>query len=422
MKIFYFFLGTIIPLPIFYNLLTNEFFVQKTTLNQYIFYFGVPIPLGLLAVTILGLLAFICSGASVWRQAEAKQGLVFAGAFGVLFFTFGLYHIELLRLLSLIFPWAAIVFIYIYFQSHTIYTYSMKGFMFAFSTFAVAHAVSIVLFERLGVENQLLLFTSFFGYTLYQALISYSAVLSFFGCSLIVLVCEPGKTNQRLLYLLVIVSIFFVLAYGGRKTVLADIVILFGAYFLHTMLAVLSRFKLNKSALRALFLLIGMFVLLLYFGAFLDRGLSYENAIRQRGGAYSIFWILITESTLLQLLFGHGGGWGGFSNLFVEMIVRLGLIGILLYMALFLFLIRFIGLRLLRYAMADIDNGHVDFHLKVWFTFAVLSFIFSNMINMNIQLPYYVINICFLSLLFIGKSRDMRIKKYALINHASRVQ
>ena len=48
----------------------------------------------------------------------------------------------------------------------------------------------------------------------------------------------------------------------------------------------------------------------------------------QREGHYTIFYNRIIDANFLQLLFvGHGGGWGGLSNIYLEIIYRLGILG-----------------------------------------------------------------------------------------------
>ena len=46
----------------------------------------------------------------------------------------------------------------------------------------------------------------------------------------------------------------------------------------------------------------------------------------QREGHSIIFYNRMVDADFTQLLFGHGGGWGGLSNIYFEMIYRLGIL------------------------------------------------------------------------------------------------
>ncbi len=408
MKILYFILGAIIPLPVFLNLLTGEILILKASLDNYLSGFGTPVPLGLFVVVLLGMLAVVVRRNSL-REKVSKNGLIISIALGCIFVIHALQSLDFLRVVSLIFPYGAVIFVFLFSRANTLFSYSMKGYFFAISLFVVAHALSITIYGASEIENKMLLFISFFGYTIYQALISYSAVLSFFGCSLVILTSMPGSPMRRIWLLVLVVLIFYILGFGARKAVLLDVFMLCVSFMLVGMGGMLIRLRLQKAMLNA-YILMGVTVLfLLFFSGFAKRDLSYSVAVSQRGGAYEEFWKSMLNSSVVDFFFGHGGGWGGYSNMFVELIYRLGLFGILCYLLSLVILMKFVGAELLRHFAIGGHFNRIDYHFKVWFTFLVLSLLAANSVNMNLQLPYYVINIAFISLFFLQRTQEFML-------------
>jgi hypothetical protein len=400
MKILYFTLGALIPLPVFFNLLTGEILIQEASLNNYLAGFGAPVPIGTFAVVLLGLAAVIVKRNTL-RDKVSKKGLIASISLGVIFLICALVSIDLLRVVSLIFPFAVVIFVYLFSRTNALFAYSMKGYLYAVILFVVAHALSITVYEAGGTDNKILLFSSFFGYSLYQSLISYSAVMSFFGCSLIILYSSPGSPIRGIGYFILIGLIFYILGYGERKAVLLDLFVLFVSYILVESVGILFSLRIHKSGVSAITFLGVIVLYLLFFSGFAERDLSYGVAIAQRGGAYEEFWNSMSNATVVGLIFGHGGGWGGYSNIFVELIFRLGLLGVLCFLISIVLLMRFVGTELLKYFAIGSHFNRVDFHFKVWFTFFVLSLLSANSVNMDLQLPYYVINIAFISLSYL---------------------
>ena len=115
---------------------------------------------------------------------------------------------------------------------------------------------------------------------------------------------------------------------------------------------------------------------------------------------YLIFLEKLNSGSLVQMLFGFDGGWGGYSNLFIELIIRLGLLGLSLYL-----LAIFFALKLTLNMTAKLTNPAQNqfFRLSrspLWLFF-FLSTVAANIININLQLPYYVLNLIFIILMFL---------------------
>jgi len=105
------------------------------------------------------------------------------------------------------------IFVYLYSRTTILFTYSIKGYIFGSVLLITSHVISIVFFD-LGSGAQVtsaMYFSSIFGNSIYQAGISYSAVLSFFACTLIVIGCGSiGRRHAKIFYKLGIKNIIAV--------------------------------------------------------------------------------------------------------------------------------------------------------------------------------------------------------------------
>lgn len=87
-------------------------------------------------------------------------------------------------------------------------------------------------------------------------------------------------------------------------------------------------------------------------------------------------------------LFGYKEGFADYSNLFIELFIRSGLVGTLSYLISFQLVINFY-LKTLDYS----TNYKLDFNSKIPLLFIFFSVLFGNIANINISLPYYSINL-----------------------------
>ena len=103
----------------------------------------------------------------------------------------------------------------------------------------------------------------------------------------------------------------------------------------------------------------------------------------------------------LQLLFGHGGGWGGLSNIYFEMIYRLGILGFFIYISSFV-----VGLVIIKKHIKNLFNfNNHNFYFKLWFWFTISTVLLSNVFKMNLQIPYYSMNLIMIMMIFLHKTK-----------------
>jgi len=401
-KVIFFFLGLLVPMPIFYDLASRQFIYEKASLDNYLVSYGVPIPLGLISLVFVGLSSILYVVTQKGLKTRIQQNFFVALFLCVVFVLYSLINVTPLRVASLVVPFLILVFFYYFYQSDFIYKESLKGFVFGAFIMMVLHAISIAYGQLDGSENKILLFSSFFGYSIYQALVSYSAVFSFFMCTMVVVFFLPN-THGRLLIFIAICCSLFILGFGQRKAVLLDVALLLFSFLFFISI---RAFMLGRVRYRSLFSVVFIafcFLYLVLFTGFAERSLSVETAVAQRGGAYEVFLQVFSQASALQFLFGHGGGWGGYSNIFIELVLRLGVFGIVLFILPLLIISSYLWERFKTNSSGQ--TVKVNFEFRVWSLFFVLSLIFSNLINMNLQLPYYVINVAFASVAFIEHSR-----------------
>ena len=405
MSVVYFLLGALVPLPVFYNLLTGEVLVQHTSRDNYLTSFGIPVPIGLVSVLLMGGIAFgshllKLRGAESINKNLSGAVLITAG-----FFSYSLYFLEVPRVISLILPSAALLFVYFYIKSLSLLHYSMRGYVFSMSALIFLHALSIIILEGDGVENNILLFSSFYGYSIYQALVSYSAVLSFLGSTLIIFLFMPASGIKKAMYLLAIVMIFFVLSYGARKAVILDVFILFFAFGLFGFLSLSVRSSIPSGYLKAIAFIALLASYLLFFTEFSARDMSLDGALNQRESDYIRFFGLANDFDFIEFMFGIGGGWGGAHNIFMVMIMRLGFVGLVLFLVPLYLMFRVVSAQPYFHFQVKYGSRYNLRVNRVWVLFLILSLIASNSVNSNFQLPYYVLNVLFISLAYFRENR-----------------
>ena len=408
MKVLYFIVGWLIPLPIFYDLILGIVLLQKAVDPDYFIGFLAPVPIAIFSLALLGLFSLLAGKFREPLYKGRRNDLRFAVVLSGIFFVLALSSLDILRVISLAFPFGALIFVYLYSRTTTLFTYSIKGYFFSLASMITAHVISIVFFDfnYSGQVTNYMLFSSIFGNKIYQAAISYSAVLSFFACMLIAAGFAAKRISSRVMFITLAILVYVILGYGARKAVLLDLFVLFMVFTVISLPRLLMHMRIRKDTLRA-FLMIGVLMIyLLYYTAFSERLLSYAQVVAQRGGAYETFWQDMSNASVIEVFFGHGGGWGGYSNIFIELIYRLGVMGFMLFVASFILSMKFVGTSVLLHFTTAKQAVRMDYHLKVWVVFLVLSMMASNSINMNLQLPYYVVNILFVSLAYLYWTRE----------------
>ena len=397
----YYFLGVMIPIPLFFNLDSLSFIVQLSSFSGYISGFGAPVPIGILTfVLVVSLSVFYIKG-KIHAISISIEVLILI-FFLMFFIVLSILNIGIIRTLMLLFPFWCMYFVTALTKNIRVYEKICSGYLVSFLFFILLHFFSTLYFTFNGVRESFLLFNSIFGIVIYQASVSYSAVLSYATVTLFILSLYKSDLSQKIPIYFFIFIILFLLSLGARKAVLLDVGILFLLLFSYNFVRAVRASIITKTSVMILFLFPALFALLL--SAFRsNRSISLEGAVGQRVEPYNIFFSLMNNADLTQILIGHGGGWGGFSNIYVDMIYRLGVVGFLLYFTAF-----FIGLIIVRKKIKYLFNfDKSDYYFSIWFWFTILTIVLSNMFNMNLQLPYYSINLTMIMMTFLYRTKNV---------------
>ena len=110
------------------------------------------------------------------------------------------------------------------------------------------------------------------------------------------------------------------------------------------------------------------------------RTMDFKLIVQERNYLYYLKTMPIEN--LSQILFGYKSRFGGFSNLFIELFTSGGIIGVTIYVVIFIILFRNI--------LKLVDNNK---DMKLLMVFISFNLLISNSVNMNLSQPYYVCNL-----------------------------
>lgn len=425
-RLFYFF-GIIIPIPLFFDLYSFSFFINQMTnytistphlefarfyfykqdVIHYFKYFAgsfaspfAPVPIGIITFGFVALLPVLSKKQKLYTIS--KEVLILTCL--LIFFTLlSFLKIGVIKTLMLLFPFWCMFFVIQLTKSIRFYENTCSGYVVSFSFFILLHFLSTFYFIINDIKNSFFLFNNLFGIQIYQALVSYSAVLSYAAITLTIFTMFKRNYLQRIPIYFFVLIILFLLSLGARKAVLLDIGILISLLFLFEFIRVIFMLKIMKIHFVTLFLCTISLIILLMFTGYAERGFSWDIIMGQREGHYTIFYNRIIDADFLQLLFGHGGGWGGLSNIYTEIIYRLGILGFLIYIISFL-----VGLIIIRKHIKNLfDFNNHNFYFTLWFWFTISTVLLSNVFNMNLQLPYYSMNFIMIMMVFLYKTKTI---------------
>jgi hypothetical protein len=372
-------LGFLIPIPLFIDL--EKFalvLIVYDILTPIAISAGKPVPIALFLIPVFFLLKI--------KKADITNYIAVTLLLCIINFNL-INKLDYIRFISLlIIP----LFFYIsYNLSNTNYFSFSRGYFMGLLFFTSLHFISFI-FNLLDsasfIDNLKYGGRNFFGLEIYQFWISFSAVISFLAVTLIFLYFMNVKKRRSLLPLIFLC--FFELALTLRKAAILDLFICFVFIFIFI---IFSRKKSTfnfKNLTLILFFCYGFYSI--FNLVFLSRGITIESSVSQRDGAYLTFFNILSNIDLNSVLFGYKTGWGGYSNLFVEVFLRTGLIGFIPFI---LSTFYFIRIFLINCTTIIHVNTKYKGLMKYYLFFIIISFLVSNVVNMNFILPYYTLNI-----------------------------
>lgn len=230
-----------------------------------------------------------------------------------------------------------------------------------------------------------------FGFEIYAFYVSYSAVAALnTGFYLLALLSfkRIKKSTKIYFFVLVLLSLSIVIL-SERRAALVDLYFLFLLIFAAQFKNLLQ----FKSSYRSILFLIVSFLFLIPPTLNLFSSLFLVFNVRDQ--AYFEVIALIDKASFGQLLFGFRSGFGGFSNLFLELVVRSGLVGLFAYLSFFAFSVSYFWA-----SIKLITNNRLSFADFVPLLFCLFSLLSGNIINLNLSLPYYSFNLALITLIY----------------------
>ena len=233
-----------------------------------------------------------------------------------------------------------------------------------------------------------------FGIQIYSFWVSYSAAMSvFFICAFGVILGSKFKVFSPLLSYLLIYPVYT----ATRKAAFLDV---FFGTISASLLLLKSKTKIRISMLVAV-ICMGTFTFLLYDLISENRDASISGAWFQRAEAYLIFLQSLVALDVESFLFGYGSGFGGYSNVILDIFVRAGIIGVL---SCFVFLV----FPLISILVKNWQSSNYIYRLII--LYISLNFIVGNLANLNITQPYYIINLILAFLLIAKQTKETKVE------------
>lgn len=381
---FYLVLGFLCPWPLFFDVQDLSPIVLNFTPEDYTLGFDdkVPVPLGLFTLTLFILLVSIQRGFFLSTAIKCLPVLLVGYAF--------FHEIGDARFVSLFLPIIFLAYCYRITMSLNALNEFVKGYLIGTSLFYLLYFLSSLYLFVFTQIDPLVHGYGLFIFEIYQFFVTVSAIASLvYGISLICLML-PNSNQHNLRFLLY--TIFFLTPclfyFALRKAALAESLVAF--CLASVMVLFFRQFSTLKNFLLAAYA--GLVYSSFYITITNIRDVSLEGAKDQRLDAYQIFLNEIERTDLYGLLFGYTTGFGGYSNLFVDLVARGGLLGTAFYSIVFILVIAKIFLMMLpkRSQIYYFQKKMVGVLLIIYF---MVSIIIGNMANLNLVVPYYSINL-----------------------------
>lgn len=273
------------------------------------------------------------------------------------------------------------------------------GFLISLFFFINLHALSIVVN---GIKFSYSIHgTSIFGIEIYQSLVSYINVVSFFAGTLILkkkffsdFLNFKNKKIYSILYYITLISCFIIIIIAARRLAfilfLISILVLFFKYLkekkTYSLMVILTLTTLST---------IIFFINKFFFQA--KRAINYDEMVRPRLDVLVDSITGILSSTRNDILFGKLSGWGNVESSIINLFLYTGIIGLLIYLFTFIFLVYLI--------YRNIDNLVIKNNILYIF-FAFIFLLITNIVINPISTPYFFISffIIFINSLIVKKN------------------
>ena len=407
----FFALAFFIPLPLFFDLSSLSFIIAEfNPVSDLTLPGAIPLPIGLFCFAGVLLL-------SLFRSSFPVRGRFFVYALLnlALFFLIAISRIQSLKLLAVLLPIPLLLLFTTTVSNSFILKSISNGYFSGFLFQTCSHFLSTIISSVSSSQDWSYFVRSFFGYEIYQAWISYSAILSLAAAGLFVYAISVRTPASRFVTIICLTPVIPLIIGLSRKAALVDLllIIIVCIYSLFSSFSSSNPYMLKKH----FFWLLSISTVFAFsaysFVSSSSRDVSVDFAIEQRGFIFDLLFSL----DFGDFLFGFSSGWGGYSSLFVELIVRIGLIGLLPFCMSIFYSSRYFFSSLYTTAFKEIPPLLARTFLNTWFFVAIISLLVGNLVNMNIQLPYYAVNFLMINVCLLYFYSNHIKRHFPIISH-----
>lgn len=231
-----------------------------------------------------------------------------------------------------------------------------------------------------------------FNIQIYSFFVSYSAVMSLFFSCILVRILKSGLPK---FVLLSGPFSFFPVFVAMRKAALLDL--LSGIMFSISSII----FGGGKVSLRIVYALLTLSIIFFVFYEQMDtvRDVSVSGSWYQRSVPYINFAFILFELNTLEFLFGYETGFGGNSNILLDVFTRAGLLGVVALIA--SVVLPFIKIFRAAWGRAEILD-------RLLIVMLINNLVIGNLVNLNLTQPYFVINFLVATLLVLESDKEKR--------------
>ena len=388
-KKLFFILGFLGPIPLFINFQNLSLILVK--FNQAIAYRGIngdiPIPIGFIANAIFILLLI--------KKRNNLSVFIKSILFLISIFILVYYKFGFIRVFAILSPFIFLIgfqkiiskpdkdlIAYIYGYLLGILSFFSVVLVSFLSSSLINYLNIEVLLESDIIRNINSINLNFarqvFNIEIYQYYISVSAVISLIIGTLILMKINIEYKNKFINNLLKIIIILSLIISSTtlRKTTILELIILAFLIFINKIL--------NKRVQIWFWQMLTLSFSYLNFFLITNTRISAIN-IKQMLQERPYFKFLkdaFYNKSFSDILFGSTPGFGDYSNIFLELLFRSGLVGLFLYITLLSIILKKI--------YSQFSN---KIHLRLIIIFILSNLLIGNLLNLNLTQPYYVCNL-----------------------------
>ena len=393
----------LIPIPLFFDFGNFSFlYVNIDDFNIFTDSPKIPMPIGALAFLFAILIGYLGSifYSNIFRSVFSPAKILlfyFLVALPLALYSIFISHISLPRLAQLLLP-----MIFISLLSFPVMMKDrldlLRNTLLSGFLFFNVHFLSLVLtsadFLNINDNKE---FSNVYGVLIYQALITYPAVLSLYLFLTIGVIYVgkkgilPGLKNYKYFAYYFLIILLYMLAASGRRAFLVEYLGSLIVILVFSVIYAFSNRYVKKKTVWSLFLYLFLFIL--FFAFYINTPLSDRviSSIEQKtfdsgrvdilGNAYDFF-----TSNLSVLFFGGGQRDApGFHNFILDQIYRVGLIG-------FFSVYIIMGVLIRRFVKTNDLGTNYKYPRRVFLFILLTTLFLQSMINASVSQPYYFVN------------------------------